>query len=147
MKTINHLTTEPASRFTDSDPEREGNKNTRFADLIIDGQSLYGMLKKYDLVPALGWGREEYQRQIIDYFLLRQLHPVSYYRYPLLVCPWCGDEECGFISVWIEREGDYVVWKEFKLEPGNQSLQIGPYYFKWDDYEAVIQQTLGAAEL
>lgn len=147
MITINHLTTKPASRYADSDPEREGNKNTRFADLIIDGQSLFRMLKKHDLIPALGWGSEEYQRQMIDYFLLKQLHPISYYRYPILVCPWCGDVECGFISVWIERDGDNVVWKEFKLEPGNQPIHIGPYYFKWEDYELAIQKTFSAAEL
>lgn len=45
-----------------------------------------------------------------------------------------------------EREGEYVVWKEFKLESSNKVIPIGPYYFKWEDYERTIQQTLGAAK-
>ncbi|MEK4058381.1 MULTISPECIES: oxidoreductase [Paenibacillus] len=145
MKNINHLQTNPSSRYNDSDPEQDGNKNTKFADLIIDGSSLYQMLKKYDMVPSLGWGSEGYQRQMIDYFLLKQTHPYLYYRYPILVCPWCGDEECGFISVFIEREGDLVIWQDFKLEPDNKRIHIGPFYFKWVEYESAINNTYGTA--
>jgi len=145
MKTINRLQTKPSSRYTDFDPDQDGNKNTKFADLIIDGRSLYQTLKKHDLVPSLGWGSDEYQMQMIDYFLLKQPHPYLYYRYPILVCPWCGDEECGFISVFIEREEEIVIWKDFKLEPGNKSINIGPFYFKWEDYKRVINETFGTA--
>lgn len=56
MDKINYLESRPSSRYDDYDPEQDGNKNTKFADLIIDGRSLYQMLKKYDLVPCLGWG-------------------------------------------------------------------------------------------
>lgn len=145
MKNINHLQTNPSSRYNDTDLEQEGNKNTKFADLIIDGSSLYQMLKMYDMVPSLGWGSEDCQRQMIDYFLLKQTHPYLYYRYPILVCPWCGDEECGFISVLIEREGDLVIWQDFKLEPDNKPINIGPFYFKWEEYESAINDTYGTA--
>lgn len=70
-KRLNELETRPAFRFDATDPDQEGNKNTKFADLIIDGKSLYQRLKKHDLIPALGWGCREYQLQMIDYFLLR----------------------------------------------------------------------------
>lgn len=143
MKAFNQLQIRPTSRFNDSDLEKEGNKNTKFADLIIDGESLFYKLKKYDMVPSLGWGTEKHQRQMIEYFLLNELHTTLYYRYPILVCPWCGDEECGFISVSIDREGDQVTWSNFKVEPSNRPIDIGPYYFKWDQYESVIRSTYG----
>lgn len=56
MKTINQLQTKPSSRYDSFDPDQEGNKNTKFADIIIDGRSLYQMLKRHDMVPSLGWG-------------------------------------------------------------------------------------------
>ncbi|MBP1991622.1 oxidoreductase [Paenibacillus eucommiae] len=141
MRKINYLETKLSSRFNEFDPNKENNKNTLFADIIIDGTSLYQKLKKYDLVPALGWGSEEYQRLMIDYFLLVQPHEYLYYRYPILVCPWCGDEECGFISVKIDRESDIIIWKDFNLEHESKKIQIGPYYFHWDNYEQAIWST------
>lgn len=138
MLHINYLSTKRSSRYDRNDPAQEGNKNTEFFDFIIDGQSLYQRLKSYDLVPALGWGSQEHQKQMQDYFLLNKMHPQLYYRYPMFVCPWCGDEECGFISIFIERNEDYVIWKDFKLEPSNNSISIGPFYFKWDNYKAAI---------
>ncbi|CAH1193961.1 hypothetical protein PAECIP111892_01364 [Paenibacillus auburnensis] len=145
MATINQLHTKPAKRYDEFDPAQDGNKNTEFADLIIDGNSLYQKLKKYDMVPSLGWGSADHQRLIIDYFLMKQPHEYLYYRYPILVCPWCGDEECGFISVKIDREADVVIWKDFKLEPDNKRIPIGPFYFEWENYKSVINGTLGAA--
>ncbi|WP_256972673.1 hypothetical protein [Saccharibacillus sp. O23] len=62
MKKISHLQTKLASRFADLDPNKEENKNTKFADLIIDDRSLYQTLKKHDLVPSLGWGSDKLQR-------------------------------------------------------------------------------------
>lgn len=142
MRELNYLQTRSAARYDDNDPERERNKNTTFADFIIDGKSLYQMLKKYGMVPSLGWGSIENQKQMIDYFLLKQLHSYLFYRYPILVCPWCGEEDCGFISVWIEREEDLVIWRDFKLEPSNSSIAIGPFYFNWKDYQRAIMDTL-----
>lgn len=145
MNPINRLQTKLASRFNDLEPDKEGNKNTKFADLIIDEKSLYQTLKQHDLVPSLGWGSEERQREMIDYFLLKETHPYLYYRYPILVCPWCGDEECGFISVFIEREDELIIWRDFKLEPDNKPIDIGPFYFKWEDYEKEINKTYRTA--
>lgn len=34
-----------ASRYDEFDPEQDGNKNTKFADIIIDGKWLYQRLK------------------------------------------------------------------------------------------------------
>lgn len=145
MGKINNLKTKPSRRYSEFDPEQDSNKNTKFADLIIDDTSLYQMLKQYDLVPSLGWGSEENQRLLMDYFLMEKEHPSLYYRYPILICPWCGDEECGFISVFIERKGNIVIWQDFKLEPGNKSIPIGPFYFEWENYKKMINDTYKAA--
>ncbi|MBE7684079.1 oxidoreductase [Paenibacillus sp. P13VS] len=146
MTTINVLETQPSSRYDELDPSQDGNKNTTFADLIIDGKSLYQMLKRHDLVPALGWGTEENQRQMIQYFLLKEPHEYLFYRYPILVCPLCGDEECGYISVKVDRDDDVVIWKDFMLEHKNQPLNVGPFYFMWENYERAIQNTFGMVE-
>ncbi|MDR0271140.1 oxidoreductase [Paenibacillus sp.] len=145
MKTLNYLETRPSSRYDEFDPDQDGNKNTKFADLFIDGRSLYQLLRKHDMVPSLGWGSQEHQRNMIDYFLLKKQHGYLFYRYPILVCPWCGDEECGFISVYIEREDDIIIWQDFKVEPSNKNIKIGPFYFKWDNYESAINDTFGTA--
>ncbi|GAA3406905.1 oxidoreductase [Paenibacillus hodogayensis] len=145
MKKINYLETKPSSRYDQFDPDQEGNKNTKFADLIIDGKSLYQMLRTYDMVPSLGWGSDEYQREMIDYFLLRKPHKYMYYRYPIMVCPWCGDEECGFISVKIDREDDFIIWKDFYVESEKKKINIGPYHFQWDNYEKEINNSFGTA--
>ncbi|WP_313957982.1 oxidoreductase [Paenibacillus xylanexedens] len=147
MNKINHLETKLAPRYDDSDPDQEGNKNVVFADLFIDGKSLYQMLKKYDFVPSLGWGTEEEQQESIDYFLLKQLHPELYYRYPILVCPWCKDEECGYVSVLIEREGDFISWSDFRLEPHNRKIDLESFTFKWKDYKREIIRTYRMAAM
>jgi len=71
-----------------------------------------------------------------------QPHEYLYYRYPILVCPLCGDEECGFISVMIDKEGDIVIWRDFILE-GEKKINIGPFYFTWDNYSTAINNTYG----
>jgi hypothetical protein len=145
MRKISYLETKLSTRFDEFDPEQESNKNTKFANIIIDGISLYQRLKKYDLVPALGWGCDEHQRRMIDYFLLEKPHEYMYYRYPILVCHWCGDEECGYISVKVDREEDTVIWKDFLLEPDNKKINIGPFYFDWNNYKQAIENTFGTA--
>lgn len=42
---ISTLETKLASRYNEFDPEQDGNKNTKFSDIIIDGTSLYQRLK------------------------------------------------------------------------------------------------------
>lgn len=41
---ISTIETKCSSRYDEFDPEQEGNKNTKFADIIIDGTSLYQRL-------------------------------------------------------------------------------------------------------
>jgi len=138
MTKINYLETRLASRYGEDD-SKEGN-NTEFADLIIDSVSLFKRLKEYDFVPAFGWGKDEHQQHITDCFLFRYPFEFQYHRYPIFICPQCGDLECGYISVAIDKESDIVEWSNFYLEHKNQPLDIGPFHFKWDNYKSVIEK-------
>ncbi|MFD2328950.1 oxidoreductase [Cohnella sp. GCM10020058] len=139
MTNLNFLETRLSSRYGE-DVSIEENK-TVFADLIIDSISLYQRLKEYDFVPAFGWGKDEQQQLTIDYFLFKYPFEFKYHRYPILICPQCGDLECGYISVAIDKESDIVEWSNFYLEHNNQPLDIGPFHFKWDNYKLAIEKT------
>jgi len=139
MMKKNHIETKLAQRFDETDPAQD--KNTNFADIFIDGYSLYQRLKSYDMVTAFGWGGDEQQKLMIDYFLLKKPFELMYHRYPILVCPWCGDLDCGYISLNIEKEKDIVTWSNFILERNNTRIQTGPYHFQWDNYKNAIEHT------
>ncbi|CAM4490302.1 hypothetical protein FHS16_005450 [Paenibacillus endophyticus] len=138
MTNINFLETRLASRYGE-DVSKEEN-NTVFADLVIDSVSLFQRLKEYDFIPAFGWGNDEHQQLITDYFLFKYPFELKYHRYPILICPQCGDLECGYISVAIDKESDIVEWSNFYLEHNNQPLDIGPFHFKWDNYKSAIEK-------
>lgn len=141
MSNIHRIQTKRSKRYADSEVKPEGQVNPHFSDILINGISIYEMLKKHDMIPCFGWGVQEHQQQMVDYFLLNDRHPYLYYRYPLLVCPWCGDEECGFISVFVEREGDTVTWQDFRLGEEGELLPLGPFTFEWEEYEQAIRGT------
>ncbi|MNI23287.1 hypothetical protein D3C73_768720 [compost metagenome] len=138
MTNINFLETRLASRYGGDVSKKEN--NTVFADLIIDSVSLFQRLKEYDFVPAFGWGNDEHQQLITDYYLFKYPFEFKYHRYPILICPQCGDLECGYISVAIDKESDIVEWSNFYLEHNNQPLDIGPFHFKWDNYKSTIEK-------
>lgn len=136
---IHQLSTEIRPRLSTDQPFKT---NVRFADFFIDGKSLYQRFEKYDLVPSLGWGRIEYQKEMIQYFLLQKPHSLLWYRTPILVCPECADLECGFLSAKLEKRGDLIIWSDFFKDHYAIKIDIGPFYFKWEPYTKVIQSTL-----
>jgi len=89
MNIINTLETRLSSRYVKDGSEK--NNNTFFTDIIIDSVSLYQKLKEYDFVPAFGWGSDEHQQLITDCFLFKFPFEFQYHRYPILICPDCGD--------------------------------------------------------
>lgn len=136
---FHRLSTKVRQRSAIEEPDRT---NVKFVDFIIDGGSLHQRLRKYDLLPSLGWGPREYQLEMISYFLLQKPHPLLWYRTPILVCPECADLECGFISAKIERIENLVIWSDFYKDNYQFKINIGPFYFRWDEYSRVIQSTL-----
>ncbi len=146
MKKIHHFQTKCVYPSPDSNDHPFGDKSQSFVDVLIDGRSMHEMLKKHERIPCFGWGIQQFQQQNIDYFLLDELHPYLYHRYPLMVCSWCGDEDCGFISVLVEREGNLVTWQDFRIEPDDRSLPLGPFTFTWEEYERELRSTYTANE-
>ncbi|MGG2028396.1 oxidoreductase [Gottfriedia sp. S16(2024)] len=113
-----------------------------FNHLIIDGISLYQKLMKYNFIPSLGWGVVEFQRDMIKYFLLEKPHELLWYRIPILICPDCGDLDCGFISAKIDLLDNKVIWKDFYVGDYNndyeRKLDLGPFYFDDQSYKKAI---------
>lgn len=96
----------------------------------------------YKYVPYLGWGVREFQKENIERLILNEPPDLSDGKNPLLICP-CSDIECGCIAVSINRINDMIVWDEFEVKHQNITLnQIGPYFFKWEEYKNIIESTL-----
>lgn len=132
-----------STALTPCSPESAAyNGRSHIPDFLIDGESLSKRLAKYELVTSLGWGSEEYQKEMISYYLLEEPHPVLWYRAPIFVCELCGDLECGFISAKLERKNDLVIWSDFYKDHYQFKINIGPYYFQWTQYQEVIRSTL-----
>lgn len=115
-----------------------------FKDFIIDGVSLYNKIKLlgYKYVPCLGWGVIEFQKENIERLILNEPPDLSDGKYSLLICP-CSDIECGCIAVSINRINDMIVWDEFEVKHQNITLnQMGPYFFKWEEYKKIIESSL-----
>ncbi|HEX9058805.1 MAG TPA: oxidoreductase [Clostridia bacterium] len=127
-----------------------------FADLIINEVSLYKLLKDrgFDLISCLGWSFIDIQQNEIDKFLLKGLPDFKNYRYAIYVCPECGDLGCGAISIKIERQGEIVIWSDFGFEDNleieavkyDKLKDIGPFYFRYDNYEGIIKSTLNMGD-
>lgn len=145
MTRTNFLETRLMSRYGEVDLKQEN--NTVFADLVIDSVSLYQRLKEYDLVPAFGYGNADQQKLITDYYLFKCPFDYKYHRYPIMICPQCGDLDCGYISVAIDKEADIVEWSNFYLEHNNLLLNIGPFHFEWDNYKSTIEKTFEIGRL
>lgn len=145
MTRTNFLETRLTSRYGEVDLKQEN--NTVFADLVIDSVSLYQRLKEYDLVPAFGYGNADQQKLITDYYLFKYPFDYKYHRYPIMICPQCGDLDCGYISVAIDKEADIVEWSNFYLEHNNLLLNIGPFHFEWDNYKSTIEKTFEIGRL
>ncbi|WP_010243291.1 hypothetical protein [Acetivibrio cellulolyticus] len=125
------------------------NKFMYFADIIIDGKSLFQEFKEYDYISTLGWGSEEFQNEVIMRLLLSAPPVIDSKRYEIYVCPLCADLGCGSITVDITKDNDTVIWKDFGLEYSYKdeikSIDIGPFIFEWNEYKNVIMSSFGLA--
>lgn len=83
-----------------------------FLDFVVDGESLYEKISRGNISP-LGWFTPEENAKVVNQFLLKEKSELPDNRYLLFVCPECGDISCGAITVFIEREGDKIIWRDF----------------------------------
>lgn len=98
--------------------------NTPFFDFSIDGNSLFDTLQSYDFISVLSHKDEALQRNEFDKFLLKAPSDLESGRYMIYVCPMCADLGCGAVTVSIQREEEYIVWKDFCCEDGENSKSL-----------------------
>lgn len=117
----------------------------KFLDIVIDGKSMYDRLG--DLISPLGWLAIEETQKIIGSFLLKGPSDFPNNRRSIYVCPECADLGCGALSAVIEKDGDVILWRDFGYENDYEDTvhfenyaQLGPYRFKFDEYENALSQ-------
>ena len=126
----------------------EGNAERIYFDFYISGNRLFDLLGKgfdADAITPLGWGSIESQERAVAELLLRQEPLLPTRRCMLYVCPQCGDISCGAITVRVEQDQSFIVWKDFGYEHDweenlhlGRFTSIGPFYFERDAYSQLL---------
>jgi hypothetical protein len=83
----------------------------RFLDFQVDGASLYDTIGE-DRISCLGWLPPDVDQRFAAQLLLEEAPDLDG-RVAIYVCPECADNECGAITVVIERKGHKTVWRDF----------------------------------
>ena len=125
----------------------------RFLDFVIDGKSLWEMLKKPDMVSILCF---EYAAaaphesfKAVNRLLLLEEADHADNRRSLFICPECGDLGCAAISCVISRADNVFIWQDFggqhnyddALHPHLAPYQsVGPFIFDAAAYEALLKE-------
>jgi hypothetical protein len=121
---------------------------------VVDGMPLSAIAKRIapDNISCLGWSVREVQDRTVSRLLVES-EPAADDRVSLYVCPECGDLGCGALTAKIERDGDYIVWRDFAFETGldidppglnrSEFADVGPYRFAMSEYEPVIRSGYG----
>ena len=113
-------------------------------DFVVSGKSLLAELERreYDLVPRLSGGLVPIDQQTRAHLLLEEEDDLPDGRVGIYTCP-CGDYGCGVVSVTIEKDGDHIVWHDFRYRNDYDdevvSLEkLGPFKFMKQDYRNAI---------
>ncbi len=106
------------------------------------------MLKKADVVGALGWTAPDVELGTVAK-LLREAGPdLPPNRVAIYVCPECGDLGCGAVTVAIDRDGEDIIWSDFRWERNwidpfdleERRFDVGPFRFETDAYTLVLNK-------
>jgi hypothetical protein len=109
-----------------------GRTRREYLDFVIDGQSLYDLLRPGDFIGCLGWLQTHTEQQLVEELLLKRPPELETGRNMLYICPECGDIECGAITVRIEKTGECFVWKDFRYENGDGEIEHTPQHYVTD---------------
>lgn len=95
-----------------------GQTKRGFLDFCIDGSSLYDGLtdRGFDDISCVGWGDVQGQQVAIDRLLCQAPADFPGEKISLYICAECGDLACGAISLIIQEEEGFVVWKDFGFQ-------------------------------
>ena len=107
-----------------------GRTERDFLDFVINGPSLYDLLKGGDSVGALGWGNPEIEKRQIAWLLLKEQSDLVSGRVPIYICAACGDLDCGAITVKILKTAASFVWSDFGFE-NNDEGAVTLYENNW----------------
>ena len=103
-----------------------GRARRDYLDFVVDGQSL-GALVGGDLVSCLGWMIPNENDAALRRLLLDAPADLPNERRILYVCPECGDIGCGAITLQVDREGEFVTWRNFGYENNYEEIQTQGY--------------------
>lgn len=109
----------------------KGSQNTTersYYDFIINENSLREILRTH-LIGSFGWAMNNYDKELAKQFMGLQPSDLESVRYPLFVCPECGDIGCGMITMDIVFEQNQVIWKNFAYEKGYEPIDFEYFYF------------------
>ena len=122
-----------------------------FLDFVIDGESLWekvGRERDAVSVVCFEYAYEETVKAI-NRLLLTEKAVILRDRRSLFICSECGDFGCGAVTAFIERHGQWIVWRDFGYENDyeenirlDEYKHIGPYTFEWTKYESVFLQAI-----
>lgn len=130
---------------------RKGSNNTTersYYDFIINEKSLSEKLNmvQRDLIGSFGWAMNDYDRALAKQFMGLQKSDLDSARYPLFVCPECGDIGCGMITIDIVFEPNQVIWENFAYENGYEPIDFEyfeypiVYIFDKEDYLKIFDE-------
>jgi hypothetical protein len=121
-----------------------------FLDFIVDGQSLWEVLRRPDMVSVLcsEYAKDEVVKAVRR-LLLDEKADLPNDRRSLFVCSECGDLGCGAITVVVERRGDTFTWNAFGYENNYEQAvsldaynSVGPFTFDATEYESRLRQAI-----
>lgn len=121
----------------------DGKTARTYSDFYVSGIRLLDLLCWHDadFIAPLGWGPVEVQQLTIAELLCCQKPSQSNGRCQLYICPECADFGCGAVTVRVEREGDFIVWRDFAFENGYEGPQLydlKPLHFDATVYEHTL---------
>ena len=87
-----------------------------YLDFYVNEVRLADTLRIGDFIPPLGWLSPEVDLHFRMMLLRKEPSDFRPDRVPLFVCPECVDYGCGVGTVRITREGDAIVWSDFRWE-------------------------------
>jgi hypothetical protein len=131
-------------------PGGPGKTQRDFLDFVVDEKSLYEYLCKahdLDLISCLVLCRPiEESVRAGRRLLLKEPAMLPGERYPLFICPECGDLACGTVTVTVQEEKDRITWRDFGYQNTYETdiyfdafKRIGPFIFSRDEYGRVLE--------
>jgi len=127
-------------------------------DFVVDGISLRSTWQDSEnfgpvvaeSVGVLGWGESGFEAKTVAKL---QGDGQDYLpnRVAIYVCPECGDLGCGAVTVAIDRDGEVIIWSDFRWEvnwyadhPDESTVrfELGPFRFACDEYTEVLNDAL-----